>query len=219
MSGALTVHMLSGNAEYDSQGCLTKLAAWLGDRCGIGSTLSPGVDRGTDLPGLEALEAADVMIVFCKRMTLPTEQLERIQRWCADGRGVVGIRTASHAFQTWLAFDGDVLGGSYDGHGTDESVRVTAEPGAEAHPILDGVTGWTRPGKVYRNPTLAPDATCLLRAADCAEAGQPLAWCRTVRSTGPGRTFYTSMGHPHDFENPMYLDLLARAIRWTAGRD
>ena len=45
---------------------------------------------------------------------------------------MVGIRTASHGFQTWLGFDPEVLGGSYNNHwGKDVSAEVTDNEAAK----------------------------------------------------------------------------------------
>lgn len=211
----MKIHMLSGNAEYKSQECLTKLAGHFTQHYGWTCTMSRGTDRGAELPDLGELDSADVLVVFCKRMTLPAEQLGKIQAWCRAGKPVVGIRTASHAFQTWLEFDREILGGSYNGHGGDEAVCNAVEPAAATHPILNGMKSWTAPGKVYRNPMLASDVTVLLRAQNCAEAGEPLAWCRTIKATG-GRVFYTLLGHPADFDGGPILKLLANAVAWTA---
>ena len=63
-----------------------------------------------DLPGLENLDHCDCMLLFTRRLTLPADQLERVKRYCQRGGPIVGLRTASHAFQNWLALDKEVLG-------------------------------------------------------------------------------------------------------------
>ena len=70
----------------------------------------------TALPGIEAARTCDLLFVFVRRNTLPEDQLKIVQEYCEAGRPVVGIRTASHAFQNWLEFDKTVLGGNYRGH-------------------------------------------------------------------------------------------------------
>ena len=217
MPDPLPIHMLAGNDEYRAAESLDRLADHLRVSGVASCTMSRGKDSGDHLPNLDALASAQVLVVFCKRITLPNDQLQAIQDWCAAGRPIVGIRTASHAFQNWLAFDKDVLGGDYNGHGRDETVSVAVEPEAEDHPVLKGIAPWERPGKVYRNPAVAADVQVLLRAAYCQEAGQPLAWCRVYPPAG-GRAFYTSMGHPHDFDDPRYLQLITNAIHWAAAR-
>jgi len=214
----LRVHILSGAKEYQSEPSLVKLKEHLEKSYRVACTISRGHDGCEDFPGIEALERADVLVVFCRRTRPVQQQLEKIQKWCAEGKPVVGIRTASHAFQDWLAFDKEVLGGDYRGHyGRDESVRVSLAEGAAGHPILEGIGPWTRLGKLYKNPDLADDVTLLL-VGEAKNATEPLAWCRTYRKENEGRSFYTSMGLPQDFQGERFLTLIAGAIAWTAKR-
>lgn len=225
MKQPLRVHMIAGSEEYDAAASLEEMARHL-EALGLARcTLSCAEDRGDDVPELERLHDADVVLVFCRRVTLPPSQLAMLKAWCDAGRPVVGVRTASHAFRNWPEFDREVLGGDYQGHGPEAAVTVAPEAGQLQHPIVLGLSAWGRVDKVYRNPQLAADAQVLLRAADGADAGTPLAWCRTRSATDRapadgwhgGRVFYTSMGHPHDFAEPRYLGLLTRALQWTAG--
>ena len=90
-------------------------------------------------PDLEKIAACDVLFVFFKRMELKDEQLDFFKKFVTSGKPIVAVRTASHAVQTSLAFDREVLGGNYQGHypvGLDCSVKPCA--GAEKHPILEG---------------------------------------------------------------------------------
>ena len=214
----LRIHMISGSKEYESEPSLSALKSYLEKHYHVNCTLSLGSDGfRKDLPGIEALQQADVMLVFCRRVKPPEEQLELIKKWCAEGKPVVGIRTASHAFQGWLEFDKEVLGGDYRGHSGSEQVQVSIEDQARDHPILAGVKEWTRQGKFYHNPNLAEDVTLLLTGTSRSEK-QPLAWARTYQKHNGGRSFYTSMGLPQDFENENFKRLLANAISWTAKR-
>jgi len=214
----LRVHMLSGTKEYESEPSLVKLKEHLEKSYQVACTISRGHDGCTEFPGIEALDRADVLVVFCRRTRPVEQQLEKIKKWCAEGKPVVGIRTASHAFQDWLEFDKEVLGGDYHGHyGRDESVRVSLAEGAAGHPILEGIEPWTRLGKLYKNPDLADDVTLLL-VGEGKNATEPLAWCRTYRKENDGRSFYTSMGLPEDFQDEPFLKLIAGAISWTAKR-
>lgn len=206
------VHMLSGNDEYRAEQSLRKLAIDLRRREIATSTISCGRDRGEDLPDLERLAHADIMLVFCKRMTLPPAQLSLVQEWCARGRPVIGIRTASHAFQNWLDFDKSVLGGDYSGHGPDTPTTLAFD--RPHHPVLCNLMPWRRADKIYLNHRLAADAEVLVHAEDCSDdpaaAGQPLAWTRGQN------VFYTSMGHPHDFDDERYLTMLAGAVQFVS---
>ncbi len=98
--------------------------------------------KGQDIPGLEAIEKADLAVLFIRRMTLPPDQLGRIRKHIDSGKPVVALRTSSHAFQNWLEFDPQVLGGNYKGHhGSKLVATARVEPKAADHPILRGVPG------------------------------------------------------------------------------
>jgi type 1 glutamine amidotransferase len=45
---------------------------------------------------------------------------------------------------------------------------------------------------------------------------QPVTWAHTYKG---GRTIYTSMGVPEDFQDENFRRLLTNAIFWTAQRD
>ncbi len=208
----MKTHFLSGSTEYESGPSLERFIPYLELAHNMTCTLSRGIETAADFPDFDALDDADVMFVFCKRMNLQGEQLAAIKQWGADGKPVIGVRTASHAFQTWLEFDKEILGGDYNNHGPDEDpTQVTVKT---AHPIVAGVTDWSRPGRVYHNPNIAADATELLHITSPSGISEPVAWCRQYNDKG-GRSFYTSMGLPADFDNDNFRTLIVNAIRWA----
>lgn len=211
----LRVVMLSGSEEYESDRSLDAFRAWLEARYPARCTVLKA--RGTsDLPGLEALEDCDVALVFTRRLTLPDDQLERVRRYLTSGRPIVGVRTASHAFQNWLEFDRLVLGGSYKGHyGEGKSQRATVEEAARSHPVLNGVDFLASRASVYKSGPIADDCT-LLMTARSPEAAEPAVW---TREHNGGRVFYTTLGAQGDFENQSFLRMLAQALFWTARRE
>ena len=216
----LKICLLSASAEYKSDQSLAALQQFLETNYNATCTRIFGADKGDQLPGLEALDTADVIVIFTRRVILPPDQMARLRRFVAAGKGIVGIRTASHAFQNWepnvKAFDHDILGGSYDGHyGKDEPARVTLAEKSKDHPVLAVVGPFATNGKLYKNHTLAPDATLLLNAT-AADHTEPVAWLRELKDGG--RVFYTSLGVPEDFEDNNFRRLLANAIFWSARR-
>ncbi len=211
---SLHIHMISGSREYQSEPSLRRFKEQMAERFGdIRVTASWGEDAGNHLPEIEKLAEADLMLVFARRMVLPDEQLAYIQSHVEAGKPVLGIRTASHAFQGFLELDSLVFGGNYSGHGRDETVLLSLAGGAGAHPVMQGVEPWERPGKIYHNPRLG-SLTRVLINGEGAQSGirEPLAW---INAYGSGsRAFYTSMGYPHDFEHPHFQRMLFNAIEW-----
>lgn len=167
-----------------------------------------------DLPGLEVLEQSDCLLLFARRMTIKGEQLERIKRYCRRGGAIVGVRTASHAFENWLEMDKEVLGGDYRGHLGNKLTEVDVVEAAKEHPVLAGVKPFGSRGTLYRNPQIAKDATVLLTGTSPGQTF-PVAWVRPHRG---GRVFYTSLGHQLDFREPSFLRLLTNAITWTTAK-
>lgn len=211
----LKVCMLSGSGEYESDESLTTFKPFLESNYNMACTLIKAGDKGKGLPGIEALNDCDVLLVFVRRNTLPEDQLKVVQAYCEAGRPVVGIRTASHAFQNWLEFDQKVLGGNYRGHyGGGEKAQIALQEKAKDHPILKGVKPFASSYSLYKNTGLAADVT-LLATATAKGKTEPVAWTRIHKG---GRVFYTSFGGPDDFKDPDFRQMIVNALFWTAKR-
>ena len=211
----LKLCMLSGSFEYDSESSLTIFRDYMEREHPVRADLI--VYRSEDdLQSLSAIEETDVLLVFTRRLNVDGEELERFRAYCREGRPIVGVRTASHAFQNWLAFDREMLGGNYQMHWAHgPKARMSdSSPAQKAIPVLEGVEEFSSAGSLYRNTPIATDAS-LLMSASTDEHEEPVTWTRTHAG---GRVFYTSLGHQEDFEEPNFLRLLANAILWCGGR-
>ena len=214
-SEPLRICIVSGAKEYEANESCAFFKALLEKTYAVTCTHVQGTDGTKSLPGIEALKDADLLFVFCRRTEPQEAHLKVIQDWCAAGKPVVGVRTASHAFQNWLEFDKAVLGGNYKGHfGKGPAMEVRFAEGAKEHPILAGARPFASPYSLYKNTGLAKDVT-LLAAAAAGEHTEPVAWTRTHKG---GRVFYTSLGGPKDFRNPQFQRMLTNAVFWAAGR-
>lgn len=190
---------------------------------------------GNRFPGLgELLPEADVLLVSVRRRTPTAQDMALIRRYLEQGKPVVGIRTASHAFSlrgaappaghvTWESWDDEVFGGHYTGHyphGPVTTIRVAE--GMDRHPILHGVSvsELSGRGSLYKVRPLRQWATPLLIGSIEIEGlpvePEPVAW--THITPWGGRAFYTSLGHIEDFHQPVFRRLLANAVRWAVGR-
>jgi type 1 glutamine amidotransferase len=148
-------------------------------------------------------------------LKLSGEQLDRIKSYCLSGKPIVGVRTASHAIQTWLDLDKEVLGGNYRGHyGEGPETEIKIVESSQGHPVLAGVQPFRSAGSLYKNQGIAND-TQLLMTGTNSQATEPITWTREYKG---GRMFYTSLGHPQDFTEESFRRLLANALFWTAGR-
>jgi type 1 glutamine amidotransferase/nicotinamidase-related amidase len=183
-------------------------------------------------PGLaDAVRAADLVLVSVRRRTPPADQLDALRAHVAAGKPLVGIRTACHAFAPadknrgrqpvggWPEFDPEVIGGHYTGHhGNGPQSTLTIAPGAKDHPVLRGVdlARLTGHGSLYKVAPLVTSTTPLLIGSIPGKDTEPVAWTNVPR-VGHGRVFYTSLGHPADFESPAFRKLLLNGICWTIG--
>ena len=99
--------LVSGDEEYRSEEALPQLGKILARRHGFKCTVLFAVDPATgtidpnnrhNIPGLEALRTADLMILFMRFRDLPDEQMRHIVEYVDAGKPILGIRTATHAF-------------------------------------------------------------------------------------------------------------------------
>ena len=79
----LKICMLSASDEYHSEESLAVLQKLLEAR-GAKCVKISGKEKGDSLPGIEALDDADVMLVFTRRVTLPDEQLAQVKKFVAS---------------------------------------------------------------------------------------------------------------------------------------
>lgn len=161
------VVLVSGDEEYRSEECIPQLARILNKHHGFKCTVLFAIDTdGTvnpnksNIPGLEALKTADLMVIFTRFRNLPDDQMQHFADYVEAGKPVIGLRTATHAFnipagKTFSRYgNGSKEKGWEDGfgrvvlgekwvnhhgkHGT-EGTRGRFVKGEEANPILKGI--------------------------------------------------------------------------------
>lgn len=98
---------VSGDEEYRSEEALTMLAKILathhGFKCTVLFSIDPKTskidpDNQTNIPGLEQLKTADLMVLLIRFRELPDEQMKFIDEYTQSGKPVVALRTSTHAF-------------------------------------------------------------------------------------------------------------------------
>ncbi len=190
--------------------------------------LGQGPHESHRFEGLEeALDQADAVVVFFRRLALSHAQMGRLQSFIRSGKSVIGIRSADHGFsvrgkpaaegyEAWWGFVPDILGHEYKGHDSDElGTLVEIKPENAAHEILKGVPvrPWKSGGGVYRvSPLIDPRAVVLLTGRN-PQVTEPVAWIR--KNDYGGKVFYTTLGYPSDFGEKSFRLLLANALRWA----
>ncbi len=236
------VVLISGCNEYISNISLTHFKEYLEKNEGLRVTLLQAdsalnrMDEYSNLPGVEALNNADVALFFLRRTTISGYPLQKIKEYASSGRGIVALRTSSHGLQNWLEFDKEVLGGNYSGHygGSPERRRVDAQnnrypvgqpqgptqddrivKGQENHPLLAGITEFRSRYSLYKTSPVAEDAQVLMTGQIPNQKTEPLVWTRDVKG---GRVVYIGLGGLQDWENSTFQRLVTNALFWAGRR-
>jgi type 1 glutamine amidotransferase len=161
----MNIVLVSGDEEYRSEESLPQLAKILSTYHGFHCTVLFAIDPAdgkinpnqlNNIPGLEALDSADLMVILTRFRDLPDDQMKRIVDYVESGKPIVGIRTATHAFQlkssttyakySWNSPDGGfgrmVLGETWikhHGHHGKQSTMGVLNPQEVKNPILRGI--------------------------------------------------------------------------------
>jgi type 1 glutamine amidotransferase len=171
--------LVSGDEEYRSEEALPMLGKILsqhhGFKCTVLFAITEGVidpNNNHNIPGLQFLEDADLMVIATRWRDLPDSQMKHIDAYLRRGGPVIGLRTATHAFKTspdgafahysdgyngekkdWTdGFGRLVLGEkwiSHHGSHGKQATRGVIVPGAEKHPIVRGCEDIFAPSDVY----------------------------------------------------------------------
>lgn len=209
----LKIHILSGSRSYKSEESLREFQQQLEKKYRVACTASWSRDGATMIDNLEQLKTADLLLVFTRRMKLVEEQMAVVRNHWEQGKPIVALRTASHAFQAEdnEVFDRQVLGGNYRGYGG-QAFAVLPVAEAAQHPILAGVASWES-HTMYNTGELAKGVVVLQTGP---KGRQAVSWTHEHQG---GRVFYSSLGIPQDFQNENFRRLLTNALFWTAQRD
>ena len=222
--------------EYRTEETLTEWARiHLAKDCDVRFVFEAPYTPG-HFPGLEALAHADGLLLSVRRRPLKIETMRMIQSYVSRGGAILGIRTSSHAFclrenapspglEQWPEFDAVVFGGNYNGHYRDdlithvESVDESVLPGfstaASVRPPGSGIILESR-ASLYRVLPLQSACRVLWQGTIPDQPSQPVAW--TFVRADSGKSFYTSLGHRSDFEQPLFRALLVEAAQSLTGR-
>jgi hypothetical protein len=243
--------LVSGDEEYRSEESCPMLAKILSGHHGFKTTVLFAIhpDGGyidnnyqKNIPGMEAIRSADLVIIGTRFRNLPDEQFQPLADHLNAGKPIAGFRTATHGFKTprstgginWNRFGPDILGEgwvSHHGHHKHQGARSATGPGGQGHPILRGVETIFAESDVYginavteMNATILLDAmvtaTLLPDSAVIAEREpQPAAWLRTYATPqgGRGTAFCTTFGASCDFDDPNLRRLLINASFFLTG--
>jgi hypothetical protein len=164
--------LIAGDEEYRSEESLPQLAKILATQHGFRCTVVFPIDPETgiiqpnhqnNIPGLSNLASADLMVMQTRFRSLPDEQMKHIDQYLLSGKPVIGMRTATHAFNiggnyqrysynynpkggdqaAWAQGFGRLVLGetwiSHHGNHKHEACRGVLADGVSDHPITRGI--------------------------------------------------------------------------------
>lgn len=234
---------VTGDHEYSGEETLPIIASELEKNYGFRTKVLkafPNHNSEENIPGLEALQEADVAVFFLRWRRLPADQVKFIEDYLKTGKPVVGFRTTTHAFnypkghplEKWNSFGELVFnappgwGGkaNHTHYGHKSTTDVSIIPAAAKNPILTGVaTNFHASSWLYKvlpdYPAKGSEWLLMGHSIDPDKKDaidNPVAW--TGKNTYGAKFFITTLGHPKDFDLEPFQHLVINAIHWAAGK-
>tara|TARA_Y100001934_G_scaffold281612_1_gene391931 strand:- start:4156 stop:5211 length:1056 start_codon:yes stop_codon:yes gene_type:complete len=260
------VILIAADQEYRSEQSMPMMARILSERHGFNCTVLFGVNedglvdptmpvypkrrkenefKSHNIPGLEHLRTADLVIFFPRLLTLPMDQQKRIVEYLDSGKPIIGLRTANHGFRRPLPYKidgkqvhfGQLLGGTFRGHHGNwhrDSTRGDIVEAMKDHPILRGVKDIWGPSDVYRTykegESLPKDCTALVYGqpligreyggkSNPKKISLPVAWFKHWKTSEgrSARVFQSTMGSARDLQCSGLRRLVINAAYWCLG--
>lgn len=235
--------------EYHSNQTLPQFAHQLlltkGVNCEFASGKPISEGEGVhNIENMQILNDADLAVVFVRRRALPSEEMDLLKNFVSNGKPVLGIRTASHAFDAnkdvprsgggleaaktqapemlaqWPEFDQDVLGGNYQGHygNMKEGIQFSVAPGMEGHPILKGVPSKGFIGPVAPSESLYKNRPLRSENVQVLLTGsipnQPVEPVLWINTRQKGKVIYTSMGHWDHWKMEEFNKMMVNSVEY-----
>ena len=219
----MQIVFLAGDHEYRSEETLPALARIMAKNFGCKCTVLFNIDTATgeivagnsNMPGMEALDSADLAVVFLRFQDFPAEQMKHFDDYLKRGGPVIGLRTATHAFKMGkdgpfakysydskeegyeLGFGHQVLGQTWVGHyGQNhvQSTRITIVDDKKSNPILRGVKDvWVQAGGYVGKPTDGEILT-MAQPLDGMKPDSPVVATKPPQASEWTRTYKSASG-------------------------
>jgi len=168
----------------------------------------------------------DVIVLFNMTQNISPKRQENLIKLLNRGVGVVALHHSIGSFQEWPQYP-KIIGSKYylkettEGgvthaaatykHDVDFKVHIENTK----HPITRNLGDFAAHDEIYKNCGFEKDNQVLL-TTDQPDSDKPLGW---VRQYGKAKVCCIQVGHGTSvFADPTYRQLVARAIRWSAGR-
>lgn len=209
---------LVGENEYGSRATMPRFAQRVRDDLHLRTTVLHSKNK--ELPPLDVLDSADLLVLFLRFREVSDDQLARLKQWFDAGKPCVALRTTSHAFTRHKGWFPPFFGGHYKAHAPNGQGTIGFVPDAVVgHELLRGLARSSEfgHGGTYNAQPLADAATVMLFGRTGQLPCEPIAW--THRYCESSRIFYTSLGSRDNFKRPDFQRLLGNAVLWALKRE
>ncbi|MBC8406459.1 MAG: ThuA domain-containing protein [Planctomycetes bacterium] len=157
----------------------------------------------------ERLDDYDCVMMYANQSqhaVVPPTFFAALKGFVHDGGGFVALHCTSGCFmqsQEWLEF----VGARFVSHGSGVFCQTVVD---HEHELMDGWANFESWDETYVQQHFPADRVVLSMRDE-----EPWSW---VRKAGKGRIYYNASGHDQRaWLQPGFLDLLKRAMDWTAG--
>lgn len=224
--------LVAGDDEYRSEESMPMLAKLLSHRYGFTCTVLFPIEPTTgnivpsfqnNIPGLDHLEKADLMIMLIRFRELPDAQSKYIENFLKAGKPVIGLRTSTHGFAysknlnspyaKWAynsktvgwerGFGQRIFGETWVNHHgihAEEGTRglIDGVHQMNDHPILRGVNDIWGASDVYGIKNLPKEADVLIYGQSTAGMNDkaPLMWEKSVMPIAWTKRYQIEGGQP-----------------------
>ena len=172
-----------------------------------------------NIPGLEHLAKADLMILLTRFRELPDEQTKYFHDFIMAGKPIIGFGQKILG-ETWVAHHGE--------HAKEGARALIDGPAQLAdHPILRGVNDIWTASDVYTVKNLTQDSQVLVYGQPTKgmtpdtpliweKSVMPMAWTKDYQVEGgkKGKAFATTMGASVDLQSDDLRRLIVNAVFW-----
>jgi hypothetical protein len=226
------VVLIAGDDEYRSEESMPMLGKILATTYGFKCTVLFPIDPASgdivpsyqnNIPGLENLETADLMIMLTRFRELPDAQTKYIENFLKAGKPIIGLRTSTHAFayakdktspfakwswnseeSGWEKGFGKIIFGetwvNHHGNHGEEGTRGLVEGVHQMndHPVLRGVNDIWVPEDVYGIKGLPLESEVLLYGQSTAGMNDkaPMMWEKSVMPVAWSKPYQLDGGKP-----------------------
>lgn len=164
----------------------------------------------------------DVIVLFNMTQKISPKRQENFIKLLNQGVGLVTLHHAIGSFQEWPQYR-EIIGAKYYLKATDNNPASTYKHDVDMkvhiadtkHPITRGLSDFTVHDETYKYCGFQNDDRILL-TTDHPDSDKTIGWTRRY---GKANVCTIQLGHgPQGYADPTYRELIARSIRWSAGK-